>query len=266
MSIKRLVWLFLLALLVGGVVNVPASFVLKQAGIPGANLPNVGIQGVSGTVWSGQAQSVDIQTVKGTHTLSDFKWCVNPLYLFLGKAKARVSFGSFGGNAESDVSVSLGKTLSVDDLTYSGALQPLVQAFSNGMADATANALLKIEHVTYPLEAEQGKLNWPKNLKGQLLLSKGQLLRPMPMLVGDVQVDMTQTDGGQINAVINGKQGELDMSGNASITANLNYATDIKLSPTDKLQSSVESALGLALPKQADGSFAVKRKGTLPLR
>lgn len=266
MSIKRLVLLFFLALLVGGVVNVPASFVLKQAGIPGATLPHVGIQGVSGTVWSGKAHAVDIRTPKGTHTLSDFKWCVNPLYLFLGKAKAHVSFDAFGGNAESDVSVNLGKTLFVNDLTYSGALQPLVQTFSNGMADATANALLKIERVRYSLVPEQGKPNWPEDLKGQLLLNKGQLLRPIPMLVGNVQADITQADDGQINAVLNGKQGELDISGNAFIRADLNYTTDITLKPTDKLQSSMESALGLALPQQPDGRFTVKRKGVLPVR
>lgn len=266
MSNKRLVLIFFLALFMGALANVPASFVLKQAGIPSPKLANVTIQGVSGTIWSGKARLIDIKTAKGTHTLSNFTWRINPLYLFVAKAKTHVTFTVFGGNAKSDMSIGLSKTLYVNDLTYSGALQPLVQTFSNGMADANATVLLSIDEVSYQLTPEQNQPNWPVGLKAQLVLNQGQLTKPIPMLVGDVQADITQTDDGQINAVLNGKKGELDISGNASITSNLNYATDIKLTPTDKLQNSTQSVLGIALPQQPDGHFVLKRKGVLQLR
>lgn len=264
MSIKRLVLIFILALLLGGIVNVPAAFVLKKVepSIP----QTVSVQGVSGTVWSGRAQLINVRTAQGLHAVNDLKWRVNPLHLFLGRVKAHVTFGMLGGEAESDVSVSLGKTLTLNDFIYLGGVQPWVQHYSNGFADMTGQATLKIKSLDYALAPEPNQLTWPQNVEAQLVLSQTNVTRPMPMGLGNVSADVTQENNGKLVARLTGNGGELDISGQAHIQQDLNYATDIKLKPTNKLQDNMRSALGIALPQQSDGSFMVKQKGALRLR
>lgn len=258
MSNRRLILIFVLALLLGGGVNVPATFVLKYVAVP-----NVSIQGVSGTVWSGEAEKIDVPTQYGVQSVNKLRWRVNPLYVFLGKAKAHITFEFLGGQAHSDVSVSLGKTISVNNFEYVGAAQPIVQAFSNGVADMTGDVLIKLETLSCELAPENNAPIWPEDVKGRVMMAQSKLVRPVPMLVGNMQVDITQSEDGALSAQLKGQQGEVDVSGVARVTRERAYSTDIVLTPTDKLQDSIRSALGLALPKQPNGSFAVKQQGVL---
>ena len=77
--------------------------------------------GIHGTVWSGQADAVSVDGIY----LRDVSWRMHPMYLFTGKLAYRIKATPVSGFIEGNVSIGIGGTLTVSDLTAALPLQML---------------------------------------------------------------------------------------------------------------------------------------------
>ena len=85
--------------------------------------PELAINGIHGTVWSGKADAVAAEGIY----LSDVSWLIRPMYLFTGKLVYRVKGAPISGFVEANVGIGIGDTLTVSDLSASLPLLALAR-------------------------------------------------------------------------------------------------------------------------------------------
>src|SRR5690349_4421657 len=158
-----LIGLGLGAFVLFALVTLPASVVLSRV-----NSPDVNIGGVSGSIWNGRAQAVQI----GGSTIGSIEWKLHALPLLMARATADVKLSrADNGFANTQLSASPGGKVSLSHLTASLPLSALpANLFPGGWA-GTLNA--KADEVTL----ENG---WPTKVNGTLEVvnMKGPAQRP----------------------------------------------------------------------------------------
>ncbi len=96
---RRLIVVGVVTLLLGLIVLFPAR-VASQWFAP----PGVAVSGITGTLWTGSAQSV---VVNGVY-LSDLSWRMKPLRLFTGQLAYAVSGSPSFGTFDADIAIGVG--------------------------------------------------------------------------------------------------------------------------------------------------------------
>jgi len=103
--------------------------------------PFVQMSGIQGTVWNGSAREF---ATNGVY-LRELTWRMHPLGLFTGKANYDISGTPNSGFFESEVTLSLGGTLTLSNLSASVPLQMFEEA--SNIAGLRGNASLKFERL-----------------------------------------------------------------------------------------------------------------------
>jgi general secretion pathway protein N len=196
------------------------------------SLPEIDVQGVSGTVWSGRAARLSA----GAVTLDSVTWHWRPLGLFKGAVEfaveaglggqpfaARVGTDLFGGHYVSDV---VGR-ISASDLLYMSGMN---MARLAGGFDIHID---RVEGIGAGLPAAAGTVSW----------SPAKVLEPMALDLGKVHLETRIEDGRTL--------GNLAADGGALL-----FSGELQASPDGNYRIVGEARKKGAIPQAVDGFLA----------
>lgn len=195
-------------------------------------LPDVDMQGVSGTLWSGQAARLNIAGVP----LETVTWHWRPLGLLKGAVEfalkaslggqpvaARVGTGLFAGRYASDI---VGRVSAADALYWSG----MTAVRLDGRFDILID---RVEGIGSGLPAAAGSVSW----------TPAKVLEPMELDFGKVHLETRIEDGRTL--------GNLKASGGALV-----FSGELTASPDGSYRIAGEARKKAALPQAVDGFLA----------
>ncbi len=222
----------------------PATIIQKF--LPG----NISTAGISGTLWSGNAQTIIVDQVGIQNT----KWSANPLSLLTGKIQAVVSIDSPNLKGQFETSYS-GSAVHTRDLLLKGDLSLLAPYFEkyglriNGKFDADFDNF----------EIENGV---PRQASGTLQTYNTSILGLLPLNLGDITSVFDQQSQG-MRIKLSNLNGDLDLIGVVTIDANGYYLVDLTLSRNDQTPEQVLQTVQLLGKKIGEDAVKLTRSGKL---
>lgn len=171
---------------------------------------HVVVGGISGTVWSGSAQSA---TSAGLY-VADIKWRFKPLRLFTGKFVYAVEARPVSGSVDAVVGVGIGGTLHVSELQGVIALQMLEQVLA--VRGLRGNARVQIDRLTI-------KDGVPVTAEGSLEVV--DLVVPMVAAgsIGGYRAEFHPQQDGGVSASVEDTDGIVDLAGRISLSPDRSY-------------------------------------------
>lgn len=247
---KKLILLFVTALMLGVLVKVPVAVFIKDG-----RLGPVLVYGAEGTIWSGRASLIRV----GENDIATPSWSINPLYLLIGRAQAHLDFGYLDGRGLGDVSVSLGQNVHLSDFEFTVEADQLTQQFANGFVGLEGELNVQIDSLDYQV----GDI-FVKNTSGYVGWQKAGVAYPLSGGFGNISVDISQDEESDLlQAEVSNQGGELSVDGTASLGASMAYSVDTLLKPNASITEALADTLAAAMPKNTDGTFHFKRNGAL---
>ncbi|MDP5030406.1 type II secretion system protein N [Paraglaciecola sp.] len=244
---KQLSWVIfgILVYLIFLLIKLPATQVLSRLTLP----PDVNLQGVSGTIWQGQAISATVQGLPLQHV----QWSLNFLPLLMGQISADVSAGNMR---------------QTDQISLSGSLniaRDRVQ-MNDVQAYLPTNLVISMLPLPFPVKAE-GRF--------KLQVSELDYAQACHTLVGQGQWLNAQVEGlqglidlGNFNAdmrcesnniVLSVKEpNRFGLSADAVVSANLQYSINGRFKPDTELPEEVHQAAQFFGQKDKDGYYPLK--------
>jgi len=230
---------------------VPASKVLSLASSIGP-LP-VKIYGVSGNLWNGRAQQV---MAPGQPAIDNLQWSINPLGLLLARLDTDFNASIKNQNVTGKLSVNALGQLQGSDIRarIDGAVMQQLLRLPMGELGGVFNFNVRsVELQQTALPILDASLNW-KNASLTLMDTVN---------LGTIDLLITPQDDGRLLASISNKQGDLQLSGDATVDASKNYSIDLRMTPQPNTARNIIQSLGMFARRQADGSYLLSRKGNL---
>ncbi len=212
----------------------------------------VTINGVSGTLWSGNAYIVSFQDIQ----LKKTKWSFNAWKLFIGKIAITIN-SRFSGN---DISAELGTSFLgryfINDLSAKITAREVTQLAEIPLAQLDGLISLNIEHAQW----KQGELPLAS---GEIKWTNASVTVADTASLGNISILLSESEQQLLNAKIKNQGGDIKISGLAELVAEADYSIDIKLSPTATANNNIKQSLGLFAQKQPNGDFLLKKSGSL---
>ncbi len=247
MKIVGLIFLALLAFAITVIWKFPAAGVL-----PHVNIQPVKLSGVSGSIWSGGAQSVETPELK--QPITNVKWKFQPSTLLSASAGAMVNFEVLGGKGEGLVSRNSGGNMFVKDGTFRVPASRLEQFLPLPVAEFGGILLADIED----LELENNLL---KRTVGTLTWNQAEVKNTV--LLGEVVFDIVPQGEDQHIGKLSNTDGQLELSGEVLLDLAGNYKADIQIKPTAETPPQVNGILGLVGRQASDGSYRIRNDGNI---
>ena len=240
----RIVALAIAFFIILSIVKAPAALVVSV--LP----PNVGMAGVSGTVWSGQTANLTVPLGDQRLALGQTSWQINPLKLLTGSAiKLTTDWGRQRAQAIVDVGFDGSVTVTDSSLNLDvGWLRRVIPLYVAGVIDAD------IERMTVSSSTVNdvtGRLVWTD---AAWRANGGDIL------LGTYAVDMSTSDDGVLGEVITLK-GALNVTGNIRIKGS-EYELSLDLTgPAVRNEAFQQSIALMATPSGA--GYRIALTGTL---
>jgi general secretion pathway protein N len=211
------------------------------------------IEGVSGTIWSGEAQRVSFKH----KSLGELTWSFKPLRLFLGKLAYSIELKDTGQQLQGIFSTRFSDTFSlenVDALLQAGQVAELLQQRQIRIEGKVRAQELDLVFSKGQLTAAYGNIQW----LGAALQS------PMNMAIGDLQADFSTDDAsGDIKGLIRDIKGPIAVQAEVHLKTDGNFQFTGKLKPGDKADPGLAGALRAIGQQQPDGSIQLKYAGRI---
>lgn len=243
-SLRTLVLAGVATLVVGLVIAFPARLAYQWIAPPG-----IALQGVSGTVWRGQAREASA----GGLYLTDVRWRFHPLALLTGSIGYTVSAVPATGFVEADVSVGAGGSVRLANVAASlpiSTLGPFIAV--DGLAgDISAQIDGLIVEDGLPVEAD-----------GTVALSN-LVIRPLaPSVLGDFQATIETADG-VIRGDVEDLSGVLDVTGTVELRPDRTYSFTGLIGTRPDAPATVDQQLQYLGSADADGRRRFRLEGRL---
>lgn len=230
---------------------VPASKVLSLANST-QPLP-VKVYGISGNLWNGRAQQV---IVPGQPAIDNLHWTVNPLSLLLAQLSTDFNASIKNQNITGEFSVNALGRLQGSDIRarIDGAVMQQLLRLPMGELGGVFNFNVRsVELQQTALPILDASLSW-KNASLTLMDTVN---------LGHIDLQISPQDDGRLLASISNKQGDLQLSGDATIDAGKNYTINLRMTPQPGTARNITQSLGMFSRRQPDGSYLLSRKGNL---
>ena len=233
----------------GGAVlwKMPASFAYQYA--PHGNLQ---AQGVSGTIWNGEAKQVTLKKIK----LDNVSWTIDPVksLMSLGLiSQIKIQDPDLSMNGRAGINFNQTISLENTQIEASGTFISRLQKLAKIKGAIKANIT--------QLELEKGQL---PRLDATLQWKQGELIAPIRVRpAGDYSIIVTPNDNG-LNAKISSQQAPLILSGDVNIGNDWKYKTNIKIKAATAANKGIMNMLKMVVGKlERDGSAIIKEQGQL---
>lgn len=230
--------------------NLPAQHALGWAGKGGA-LP-LSVAGVSGTVWSGEAENASYQRIP----LGQIKWRFKPLSLLGGRIGYTVTLKDAGQQLSGIVKAGMGGSYRLQELQgllSADRLPQLMNLPRVGIAGKIDMNQLDLDISDGHLTSAQGRIRW----------QDASVVSPIALKVGDLQADLTTDDNGRIKAQIKNLGGTTVINAEAGLNSDGNFQFDGSIKPGDATDPGLTGALKAIGRSKPDGSFQLKYSGKI---
>ena len=236
------------AFLIFAVVTLPASVVLSRLGSSG-----VYAGGVSGTIWSGRAQVLQVRGVN----VGSVEWKLHPLPLLTAHANADVKVTRIDGFAQTQLSVGPTGTMNFKSLTASLPLSALPPNALPGGWAGTLNGRFQ------QLTLEQG---WPTKVNGTLEVLDLYGPAGKPSKAGSYRIAFdpaASTAEALKGAISDAGDGPLQLNGTVQLKPDRSYVVETLVAARPDAPRNLVQALEFLGPPDAQGRRQFNTEGTL---
>ena len=230
--------------------NIPAQQAIGWANKDGA-LP-LTMAGVSGTLWSGEAENASYQRIP----LGQVKWRFKPLSLLGGRIGYAIELKEAGQQLTGIVQAGMGGSYRVRDLQGLMLADRLPQLLGQRRVGVAG----RIDMNQLDLDISDGHLT---SAQGQIRWQEAAVVSPVALKLGDLQADLTRADDGGIKAQIKNLGGTTVINAQAGLSSDGNFQFDGSIKPGSDSDPGLNSALQAISSRKPDGSFQLKYTGKI---
>ena len=241
MKIKYYIGTAILATALFLIVNVPAATIVEALK---DKIPQVRIQGVSGTLWQGSAQQVTIQS---RHVFKNVDWSVCLSHLLMARACVELDATYKKNPLSGQLSVDMNKAIQAKNIKASISAHELSQMVNIPMGEFAGNIFLNLTTLNW----QQGNV---PSATGIIKWNKASVTVAETAQFGDITIVLTESETSPINANLSNKGGHLSISGLASVNTMTSYNLDLTLIP-NKASKNLRKSLEQFATPQKNGSF-----------
>ena len=253
MKIFRILLLLLLAYLTFVVFTFPASFATSRLN---AAVPQVQVEGVEGTIWSGGAGDIRYQGV----AIGALEWKAQPLGVFQGEWKNHLVLNGIV-DGEGELAYGIDGEVNLYDMTLNTTFSKLI-----GSLDKRIPAQMKqfqgemqADIVKLAVEPQSRKLTW---LEGAFFLNKLQISDGH--YLGDFAAEVTTVEKEKFRTVVHSTSDTgLQLQGVITATQQGDIEVDIKLANVDVLGKQAASMIQRFMKKSDDGYYRFQWQGNV---
>jgi general secretion pathway protein N len=255
--------------------NLPAQHVVGW--FSGGNQLPLTLQGISGTVWSGEAEQVSYQR----KPLGQMEWHFKPSRLILGKLAYGIELKQAGQQLQGTFITGFGNSVrleEVDALLLASQLPEWLRSLALITTGGAEDLLLANQlpgwlqqrqiSVDGKVRAQQLDLAFTDGqltaAEGSLQWLEGAVRSPLNLSVGDLQADLTTDEAsGDITAAVRDLKGSVAIQADVSLKPDGNFQLKGKLKPGDKADPGLSGALQAIGRRQADGTILINYAGKM---
>jgi general secretion pathway protein N len=232
--------------------QLPASLILTRLPADLAAQP----QGISGSIWQGAAETIDIQGVQ----IRNLQWDLQATALLKGQLAAQLR-GSLaqGGQFEGNCGMTLAGAVHCTALNVTAlpaqTLTPYLQGFMVPPLSGTLQLqLASMDWAKPALPRINGHVEWQE---------AGILMNPKRYGTYTAILSNGEDKIQQIN-LASAPNAAFSLNGNTTIQADGQYQTHLNLKPGNTINAATTQFLNsFVSPPQADGSYKIERQGKL---
>jgi len=238
------------------IATLPASVVVSYAKQNLQLQRQLQISAVTGTVWSGSAESVQTNGLN----LGTVQWDLKILPLLFGKVKAYINFnnkesGTKKISGSGLVAVSYSGELSLNDFSAALSADALAPLMYGLPARFAGNLNIRVDSLTLI----KGKRI---NLKSRILVANAALVSPQKIDYGNILIQSTAKDTGS-QFVLTDQGGPLILNGTISLTGNGTYRLNLGMGARETASADLEKGLRFLGQRDATGRYRYKMNGKL---
>ena len=209
------------------------------------------LQGLSGTLWQGQAAQARIASLN----FGKLNWELKLLSLFTGKLGLDLLTSGQDSRIEGTARAGLDQTLYLDDLrgkVPAAMLMPLFYGFPIGIDG----------HITTDIKQAEVKKGKRLSVEGKMVWYDAKLTAPQTIELGDLFVAMRpDKDGTKI--LLSDQGGPLTLDGTVMLKHNGQYKVNVYLGTKDKNDTALGNGLKMLGRTNPQGKVLVSRTGRL---
>ena len=209
------------------------------------------LSGVSGSLWQGQARSLDVAGIK----LTDARWNMKAWKLLLAQAALDIEARFEDQPVTGEVGATITGAVFVNTLDARLSADTVTRLANIPMAQLSGTFDITIDHASWrqgELPEAEGKLSWK-----QAAVTVAETAS-----LGDVAITITGQDD-SLHADVNNDGGDIELSGEATLNPQAEYQASMRFTPTASASRNLRKTLGMFAEKQADGSFLLNNNGSL---
>ncbi len=250
MKIKYYLLLAIFAYLVFLTATLPASFVLKKIAIPQVN-----IEGISGTLWKGQANFVNIENkIQLTH----LKWNLILWRLLSGELSGIIQANFQHQDIHTQISITPTGTLIARDVHATMSARQF--------ALLTKIPFVKIDGIiTFNLDS----INWKKMsmpvANGIVNWKNASVTVAETAQLGNIIIKLKENKNNGMDIHISNQPGELKINGTVSINHSGHYNLSLEMTPEKSASPNLINSLAMFARRQSNGAFITQSTGQLQL-
>lgn len=245
---RRVLWLSLAGLLLFilfVVARIPAEQLTSR-------LPaRLQVEGVSGTLWSGQARQLTWEGMP----LGRLHWDWQPTSLVNGEMAYAIQLTEPGHDLQAVVAQALDGSQSLRNTR----LQLNAEQLQPWLPTRDAQPRGQIDLVMPAMRLVQG---WPQSGHGTLQWREAALAGALPMSLGSLVADL-QVQDGRITAVLSDNAGPLELGGTAELGSDRVYRVDAQLRARADADDNLRTSLSLLGTPDVSGRYNLRLQGRL---
>ncbi len=236
------------------VANLPAEALWQY--LPTDRLP-IKPANISGTVWSGAAESVTVAVSRQSLMLPSIYWQVEPASLLKGNLKIDVELGDLTKAFEGSGTVTLGRhSVNLKNLELNTTAQWLASAINHQMpGDLTGNVRLQVDDLTVNDQGCTGFTGNAELVSSQLRSAFGQFD------LGNSTAELS-CQNQKFIARINQESSMVSGDGKFMAGINGHYSFTGKLTPDSSLPEAIKNGLNLLGKPDSNGNYPLSFKGS----
>ncbi len=215
--------------------------------IPQQNKSQLHIANISGTIWSGQLDGLQVTNL----ALGQLRWELNLLPLLFGQIDLNTHINGSLGKLNANITRHLDGSIQATNI--SGEIPAEVLNPYTLPATLDGEIKLNIETLVY-IANEQ------LQLEGEVLWRKASISMLKTMEIGDVTI-ISKADGNDSILRLSNKNSALGIEGNIKLSANGRYNLNLALLNRDTSRKDIRTLLQMIGKVDATGKVNLKRQG-----
>lgn len=241
---KKIIFIGLLAFLVAALWQLPLSYAKPYAE---KYVQGLKLNGVSGTVWNGNAQ----QLIANNTDFEKVKWNVKPLESLTSLSiKFDFDIQSRDFSAKGLAAITPNEDLIIDNTQFELNASYLNKKIKLAKISGDIKGTIKHAEINQQdLPIIDGIVDW----------KEAAVNSPIKLAQGDYHAVITP-ESGNINIQLSSSDAPVELGGKITVNKEWIYNTDLNIKATDP---SIAPIMGMIGKKQVNGVFKIKEKGNL---